>query len=51
MSAEPVEFHRDLVHVQTVETRPFLLPVSGLGTRLEVTQQENVLDRDCASNV
>ena len=37
-STVPVEFHRYLAHAQTVETRPLLLAVSGLGTRLKAYQ-------------
>jgi len=33
-SVVPVEFHRKLAHAQTMETRPLLIPLSGIGMRL-----------------
>ena len=35
-SAVPVEFHWDLVHAQTVETRPFSPPRLGPGNEAKV---------------
>jgi len=33
-SVVPVEFHRKLANAQTMEIRPLLIPLSGMGMRL-----------------
>ena len=33
-SVVPIEFHCKLAHAQTMETRPLLIPLSGMGMRL-----------------
>jgi len=45
-STVPVEFHHDSAQVQTVETRPFLHPLSGLWMRLGVVDLNQIfIDR------